>query len=191
MSMRVTPLFSPIAIDTTSNPPQIRIFAGGGDNPDLGGGVGPYHVFGFEDADKAGQCNPAKTLFASPLPANNKVWSAPTVSGDQVLVATATGKVLDPCSVDPNDPGSLFGYKAAGNGLGQPVQIWNPISLAGGGGAVGGIRAYDGHVIINTLKAGTTIVGAPTWNNPVAGKGGGGGGGGLQTTLSTSAWYQR
>lgn len=183
-------VYSPIAMTTNgANPSIVRIFVAGGDNPDVNDAVGDYHFFGLQDDDQGATCSSATVLFSSPLPAGppkQKVWSAPTVSGDTVYFATSVSNRLDPCDVDPTEHSQIVGFSTTGDGTGGAVVTFSPVELSGN--AVAGVRAYDNHLLVNTIPGGTTVLGGITWNNaPV----GGGGTAPSASNMTTTSWYEQ
>jgi type IV pilus assembly protein PilY1 len=158
-------VYSPLALTVDQgDPAKVRIFIGGGDNPYTNDTVGTYHLTAFEDDDQVGACNKATVLYAQALPAGQKVWAAPVVSGDDVFIGTSTGDRLDVCGADPMNPGQILGYASDPNNNGQAIALFPPTSV-GAGGSVGGLLAFDGHLFVNALNSTTTLLGAPKWNN--------------------------
>ena len=185
------PVFSGMATDVVSAG-KVRLYVGGGDNPDgidlpaTGGGTGfpPYHVYGFEDDDTAGTstCHTASLVYkyTTPSSGSEKVWAAPFVSGGIVYVASS-GSTEEGICADAS--GSLFGLSTDGTGTSdpQPSSVTPIISLSNAG--VSSIRIYDGHAFINGISQQTAVVGKGGWNNSPYGAGASGG-----VSLDTLRW---
>jgi hypothetical protein len=179
------PVFTPFALTYTSR--TAHLFIGTSDNPDSADTGGPYQVFALDDAAGAAECRPATTVFTVTLGAGEKLWSAPVVAGDSVYFATSTGVLQDVCTAVSSPSGNLYGYSTVPDPQGNAIALFQsgPILIPGGGGAVGGIRAYDDHIIVNTIGGNTALVGAPTWNNTPPSNNPT-----IRTTFTTIAWYE-
>ncbi|HEX2569928.1 MAG TPA: PilC/PilY family type IV pilus protein [Polyangia bacterium] len=182
------PVFSSLAV--TSDAQGVHLFVGGGDNPDSPDTGGPFHYFAIDDTNRTGECRSdrVRLVYSGAFGSGEKLWATPVVGGDSVYFATAAGSLQDACVASTSPSGNLYGLATVSTGA--PALRFQPVALATGKNgrgksAVVGIRAYDGHVIINTSDGTTTLVGAQQWNNPQAG------GGAVQTTLGTSAWYEQ
>lgn len=182
------PVFSSLAV--TADAQAVHLFMGSADHPDLSDSGGPYHYFAIDDTNRSGECrgDRVRLVFSGTFGNGEKLWTTPVVSGDTVYFGTAMGALADACVASASGAGNLYGL-ATTSANGQPALRFQPISLSGRNGrgtsAVGGLRAYDGHVIINAADGTTTLVGAQQWNNPPPG------GGAVQTTLGTSSWYEQ
>jgi type IV pilus assembly protein PilY1 len=186
------PVFTGLATSVV-NANQVRIYVGGGSNPDgtdipaTGGSASfpPYHVFGYEDTDTAGTsaCATAKLVYkyATPSSGNEKVWAAPYISGDTVYVATSGSSEEGICA---DASGSFFGLSTDGDGSGtnpQPTTVTPIIALSNAG--VSSIRIFDGHAFINGISQQTAVLGKSGWNNSPSGSGISGG-----VSLDTLRW---
>ncbi len=181
-------LFAPIAVDSSTSG-TVRVFVAGGGNPKLGAALGSsYHLFAYQDRDVVGSCSSATLLFSQSLPAGHRVWAAPVITGSEVYVASATTNILDQCATaDPQNPGALFGYSTTPNAGGQARQVINRTPF-GGSNAVGGLRAFDGHLFVTSLDGSVTLFGQTKWNNAPVGNGGGIGTG---LTFPTAMWSEQ
>jgi hypothetical protein len=183
------PVFSSLAV--TQDTQGVHLFTGGGDNPDAPDTGDPFHFFAIDDTNRAGECRSdrVRLIYTGTFGDGEKLWATPVVGGDSVYFATAAGPLQDACIASTSASGNLYGVATVSSN-GTPAFRFQPVALGGGKNgrgrsAVVGLRAYDGHVIINTSDGTTTLVGAQQWNNPLAG------GGAVQTTLGTTSWYKQ
>lgn len=187
-------VYAGMAVDTsggTRAQPLVKIYVGGGPNPDGTGVVIPgYHLFAFQDNDPVGTCSEggAKMLYAAALNANEKTWAAPFTANGNVFVATAASAALSICL---DGQGLLYQYPTVGDGT-SPIYPKGqspapPVSITGS--PVSSIRVYDGHVFVNTVGGSTTVVGGSNWNNiPPPNSGAGGT---ANINLNTLMWQER
>jgi type IV pilus assembly protein PilY1 len=170
--------------------PRIRLFIGGGPNPDGTTNPAiklPYHLFAIQDNDAPGTCTAsgATSVYTYTLTSPWKLWAAPYVIGGtgsgSVYFATAQGGSASVCD---NGGGQLIplGFDAASGGA---AVLTGPIANLGGE-AVSSIRVYDGHALINTVGGVTNIVGSANgWNNVTSSTAVGG-----KLRLATATWSE-
>jgi type IV pilus assembly protein PilY1 len=148
--------------------PKVRLFLGGGPNPDGSGTPATnYHLFAFEDDDPLGTCaeGGAALVYRVTLPQGQKLWAAPFVAGDRAYYATASTTSLSLCLAGD---GALYALATTGDGQGAPLGgVPSPTALTGS--PVSSIRIYDQHALINTVGGGTKVIGNGTWDNAPAG----------------------
>ncbi|MSP62050.1 MAG: hypothetical protein EXR72_17300 [Myxococcales bacterium] len=166
-------VFAPIAVSSSDH--AVRIYVAGGDHPEIEDPAAQsYHLVALEDRDAGSACSPATQLFRASLPSGHRAWARPTIGGDNVYVTTSTSERQSICSPGP-EKGVILGFGLNGASLFRAVAIQ-------GGDAVGGLRSYDGHLFVNSLDGSTTMVGAPAWNNDLAGV--------TRVTLPTVGWSE-
>ncbi len=172
-----------ILVTTTGSGHAVKIFVGGGPNPDGSGTVvSSYHMFAFLDSDLVGACTQtgAELVYQQTLPSGNKIWASPFLGSDQVFFASAATSSLSVCQ---SGNGTLFEMPTSGDGAGNPTAGSSSVTLAGS--PISSVRVYDGHVLVNVVGGKTTIVGNSTWNNtPTNGTSGG-----QQVSALSRAWW--
>ena len=188
-------VFSGMAVDVSgsSGAPVVRLYVGGGPNPDgtgstTGGGPGGvFRAFAFQDNDVVGVCTAggASTVYTKNLSAGEKVWAAPVVAGTDVFYATAATTSVGICS---SANGELLSLATTGDGV-NPTFTNPPQTIAGS--SVSSFRIYDGHALVNTIGGATTVLGGITWNNAPASGGGSGSTGGAIATLKSLLWQEQ
>ncbi|HEX4460871.1 MAG TPA: hypothetical protein VIA18_22985, partial [Polyangia bacterium] len=184
------PVFSGMAINvvTANNLPKVRLYVGGGANPDgsnLPAKPAAFHIFSIEDDDpvSGATCTQATLVYKYPTPNNQSTWAAPYVAGGNVYVATTSSTEQGVCAANG---GQLLGLGVDNNGTtAAPSAVTTPVVLANS--AASSIRVYDGHVFINGVSQETAVVGAAnSWNNLPSGAGTGSG-----VTLGTLHWTEQ
>jgi type IV pilus assembly protein PilY1 len=178
------PVFSGMgtSVLTTNGISKVRLYVGGGINPDgtgkpspTGTGYPPYHIFGIEDNDATPgtTCTTAALVYKYNAPNNQSTWAAPFVAGTSVLVATSGSSEESVCAAGS---GTIFALSTQGDGATtnpQPVGSSSVPSVTVGNAAVSSIQAFDGHLFVNGISKETAIVGAAnTWNNKPPGSSG-------------------
>lgn len=190
-------VYAPMAVQVTSGTaPLVRIMVGSGDNPylpDTSGGSYSFRI--YEDTDTLNGC----TSLGSPalkvaLATGEKVWTTPVVSGSNVYFVTSTGTYLHVC--DGSGSSHVYGYSLpAQSGSTSYAQLFSPVAYSGSD-PVGGLQAYDGHLVISGTSGQTTLLGAATWNNQKANSSGSsssqpGLGESTSGILPTVNWYEQ
>jgi len=152
-----------VLVTTTGSGHAVKLFVGGGPNPDGSGSVASgYHMFAFQDDDPIGACTStgASLVYQQLLPTGQKIWASPFVGADQVFYASAATTSLSVCQ---SADGTLFAMPTSGDGAGNPTSGQTSLTLSGS--PVSSIRVYDGHVLVNVVGGKTTVIGGQTWNN--------------------------
>ncbi|MSP57155.1 MAG: hypothetical protein EXR69_16395 [Myxococcales bacterium] len=161
-------VFAPIAVEEDPKV-AVYIYAGSGSDPTtLTDPAGQqFHFRGFKDSDAINQCNLASVLFTSVLPAGQKVWAGPVVTSPNVCVTTSGSWSSDPAGEAPDlAAGGHLCSKVGGGRLlcYQGTTGAVAISVVIDGNSAGSLRAFDGHLFLNTLTGGSASFGAAAWN---------------------------